>query len=39
MPTKRKAKARIINKTGKKIIVASIIHKYSDNYKNQKAKG
>ena len=37
--TKRHAKARIINKTGHDIITASIVHKYSDNYKNMKTLG
>lgn len=32
--TKRHAKARIINRTGHDIMTASIVHKYSDNYKN-----
>ncbi|MBY4675376.1 hypothetical protein [Marinobacterium arenosum] len=36
MPTKRHAQARIINQTGKDILVANIAHKYSDNYQQKK---
>jgi hypothetical protein len=32
--THRQAKARIINRTGRKIDVLTLNHKYSDNYKN-----
>lgn len=36
MSVKRQAKARLINNTGRDIVVASIVHKYSNQYRNQK---
>lgn len=39
MSTERHAMARIINQTGRDITTASIVHKYSDNYKNIKTMG
>ncbi|GEM77551.1 hypothetical protein [Vibrio sagamiensis] len=37
--TKRTAKAQIVNETGRAIKVATLNHKYSDNYKNHKTFG